>query len=290
MSKMRKRKFSLLAWGASLARSLCLVIVGIALGLFITPVSGAGDRINLCLWIEPKQYADGGSVAIVALPRNLLCPIAASSVLSPLVENAFQPYSGDIAVGILALVILLSAERITRSLNGLRQEKALARESSDQALVHAHRQMVITRIRSEGWLTVASQLIADALAEPVAIRQDAGLLDVSCSPAPRFAVCGIAGQRFFFTIKPALLQQLKHISRRSRSIALENLGPMASVEVQALWSELMCISGMAAQVFTPRDTVWFLIVDDPCAKSLPMQLSLRRVFGLIDTPNRRAFR
>ena len=254
MSTMRRRKFSVLRWGASLARSLCLVIVGIVLGLFITPVSGMGDQINLCQWIEPKQYVDGGSVAI------------------------------------LALVILLSAERITGSLNGLRQEKAQARESSDQALIHAHRQMVITRIRSEGWLVVASQLIADALAEPVAIRLDAGLLDVSCSPAPRFAVSGIAGQRFFFTIKPELLQQRKHISRRSNWIALENLGPMASVEVQALWNELMHMSGMATQVFAPRDTEWFLVVEYPCAKPPPAQASLRRVFGLIDTPNWRASR
>jgi len=290
VSKMRKRKFSLLAWGASLARSLCLVIVGIVLGLFITPVSGMGDQINFCLWIEPKQYVDAGSAAIVTLPSNLLCPIAASSVLSPLVENAVQPYSGDVAIGILALVILLSAERITRSLNDLRQEKAQARESSDQALIHAHRQMVITRIRSEGWLAVASQLIADALAEPVAISLDAGLLDVSCSPAPRFAVSGINGQRFFFTVKSALLQQRRLISCRARWIALENLGPMASVEVQALWNELMCMSGMAAQVFAPRDAQWFIVVEDPRTAHLPVRVSLRRVFGLIDMPNSRSSR
>ncbi|MCL5998672.1 MAG: hypothetical protein M1546_21830 [Chloroflexi bacterium] len=198
------------------------------------------------------------------------------TMLTPVlpVQGALLTRAGAIAFTIIAV---LSTEHVVSQLLNQRRH---AQEWSNQRIIHFHRQEIMTRIGSEGWLPVASQLIADALAEPVSISLSTPLLDVSSSPAPRFVIPGTDARRYYFTIHPKLLKRHGLVTCRARLIVLRDIGPEASIEAQAIWDELIHSASPAGQMFIPRGSEWFMLVEEPRVASKSVWASLIRAVSL----------
>lgn len=165
------------------------------------------------------------------------------------------------AIAVTVLAVLLAEQVASRPFHG----QQCAREWRDPSWMHTYRQAIQAGIASQGWLPVASQLIADALAKPAFIGPGAALLDASSSPAPRFAIPGVDGRRYCFTVSPKLLKKHKLILGGARVIALRDVGLAASIEAQTVWDELMRSSNTAGPVFIPRNSAWYLLVEEPRA-------------------------
>lgn len=221
--------------------------------------------VPVCRYAWYLSLVIGGTVlgTFLTMPTSVL-----------LAQVAWQIHAAVIA---FTIITVLSTEHFIFQ---LLSHRGYAEEWTNQRSVHLHRQEIRTRIGSEGWLPLASQLIADALVEPASISLSAALLDVSSSPAPRFAIPGTDARRYYFTICPELLKRHGLVSCRARVIALRDVGPTTSIEAQAIWDELIRSASPAGQMFIPRGSEWFMLVEEPRAASRSVWASLIRVVNL----------
>ena len=114
----------------------------------------------------------------------------------------------------------------------------------------------------EGWRKVLDQVLADALPEVGAAVGQAGVLDLSVEPAPRFTVAGKDRREYLFTTSPEALRKVGLLGRKEEAIPLDgSLHPAVRAEVQAVWDHLAerRLRGQAVPVL-PRQAGWYLIV------------------------------
>ena len=226
----------------------------------------------------------GGLLAVVCRCAWYLCLVIEGTVLGTLL-TMFMPVppmpsvllTPVVAIASTVIVVLTTHHAISSWMN----HRPYAQGWNDSASIHCHEREIRAHIKSNGWLPIVSQLIADALVEPASSNLGNGLLDVSSSPAPRFVVPGMDGCRFFFTICPELLKKHRLVTSHTRVIALQDVGPMASVEAQAVWDELIHGSNPAGHVFLPRGSAWFMLVEDPRAAPEPSWASLIDALSLL---------
>lgn len=171
-------------------------------------------------------------------------------------------------VGLAAgAVVTLSNGAVTRAIRSLertyRRQKSLELEQLQVQLVTQRRAEVETELaRPGGWQKVINQVLADVLPEVGAGVGEAGVLDLSVEPAPRFTVAGENGRRYLFTTSPEGLQKARLVGRRERAIPLDgSLHPAARVEMQAVWEHLAAQRLRGVQVpVLPRQAGWWLVV------------------------------
>jgi hypothetical protein len=117
--------------------------------------------------------------------------------------------------------------------------------------------------QAERWQPLVSQLIADALGEPVSIDRDAHVLNLSPIPAPHFTVPDVTSRRFIFTTDPKRLRQERQVTRTAVAVPLSHIRLTAPAEALAVWDELSRTAGYASRVFIPRDAEWYVLIEEP---------------------------
>lgn len=176
---------------------------------------------------------------------------------------------------IAVLVCLLVGWRITHALDGIRKLHERGSEWELMARAESQRASLAEQLsQPQGWAALASQLIADALQQTVALNvSEAGVMDVSAMPAPRFTVCAVDGRRFTFTVSPGVLRQHGLLSRHVSTINLSLSNTALATDAQLLWDALQHTSKTTPRMAVPRQMNWHLVVTQPeraCAFQKPL--------------------
>lgn len=187
----------------------------------------------------------------VELPQDFIRPIVNVSVdLQPLY----------LALAALAAVLLLSQLLISGVLGGMRRAYDKSFKSQELLLTEQRKQDVAMRLQApNGWHRMAEQLAADALAESVSIDEEAGILDASSQPAPKFTLASRDGREFIFTVDPDLLKKQRLIDRRDKVLKLSKASATGATDAAMLWEYVMA-SRRLWRVTPPRNLEWFLVV------------------------------
>ena len=165
--------------------------------------------------------------------------------------------------------VTLSNAAVTRAIRRLeatyRRQKSLELEQLQAQVVARRRAEVEEELaQPNGWRKVLDQLLADALPEVGATVGQAGVLDLSADPAPRFTVAGKDGRLYLFTTSPeALRRKVGLVGWKGEAVPLDaSLHPAARAEVQAVWEHL-AERRLRERPVLPRQAEWFLVVLEP---------------------------
>jgi hypothetical protein len=198
------------------------------------------------------------------IDRDVLTSAEASMVnwfhTLPMEVIALMPLYVILAIAVL--VCLPVGWRITHALDSIRKlhERECVWEQMTRA--EGRRACLAEQLsQPQGWATVASQLIADALQQTVALNvTEAGVMDVSAMPVPRFTVCAVDGRRFTFTVSPGALRQHGLLPRHVSMINLSWPSAMLATDAQLLWDALQRTSKVVSHTAVPRQMNWHLVV------------------------------
>lgn len=176
----------------------------------------------------------------------------------PIINVDLQPLY--LALAGLAGVLLLSQLLISGVLRAMRRSYDKSFKSQELLLIDQRKQDLSLRLQAPGgWHRVAEQLAADALAEPVAIDEEAGILDAGSQPAPKFTFASRDGREFIFTIDPDLLKKQRLIDRQDKVLKLSKTSSTSATDVTMLWEYVMA-SRRLWRVTPPRQSEWYLVV------------------------------
>lgn len=235
-------------------------------------------------------------ISLVLLPAAVApVPTAAPAVIPPIKVELPQDFTQPIvnvnfdlqplylAIAGLAGVLLLSQLLISGVLRAMRRSYDKSFKSQEVLIADQRKQDLTLRLQAPtGWHRLAEQLAADALTEPVSIDEDAGILDASSQPAPKFTVASRDGREFIFTIDPNLMKKQRLIDRQDKVLKLSKVSPTSIMDVAMLW-EFVMTSRRLWRVTPPRQAEWYLVVRQgrvPVAYQIaapkPKQLAARR--------------
>ncbi len=130
----------------------------------------------------------------------------------------------------------------------------------------------------EGWQFLASQLVADALNEPVAIDAEAGFLDVVAHPYLKFTLLthdaiAQSGREIIFTTNPGLMKRVKLIGRGDRIIDVTRRSASTHADVGSLWRVALS-QRHHENVVPPASAHWYVV-----ARAAPRHSSRRSLPG-----------
>jgi hypothetical protein len=164
--------------------------------------------------------------------------------------------------GGILLAVVLGGWRIALSIDAIGALHKHASEMERASHIERRRASLAEQVsQPQGWADAASQLIADALQQTVTLNvTDAGVMDVSALPAPRFTVCAVDGRRFTFTVNPSVLRQHGLLPKTSHVINLSSCGSFLVTDVQMLWEALQSASQSTPHTAVPRHMTWHLVV------------------------------
>jgi hypothetical protein len=248
------------------------ITVPLSAGMTVEPISLA----LLPAMAAPVPTTAGSIVPPIKieLPRDFARPIVNLNVdLQPLY----------IAIAGLAGVLLLSQLLISSALRAMRRSHDRSFKSQEVMLADQRKQELLMQLQAPiGWCRLAEQLAADALTEPVSIDEDAGILDASSQPAPKFTLASRDGTEFIFTIDPALLKKQRLVDKHDKVVKLSQVSSTSKMDVSMLWEYVMA-SRRLWRVTPPRHAEWYLIVRAgrapaglQIAAPKPKQLAARR--------------
>jgi hypothetical protein len=255
-----------------------------ALGQFTLSVPMSGDQLDITLPagfnslsgqrtftvpLAADQMVAPLSLALLPMPP---APTPAPAVLPPirveLPQDIVQPVvnlSVDLqplylALAGLAGVLLLSQLLITGVLRAIRGSYEKSFRHQESMLADQRRQDLALHLQAPGgWRMVAEQVAADALAEPVSIDEEAGILDACSQPAPKFTLASRDGREFIFTVNPRLLKQQRLIDRHAKVLKLSKKAVTSAIDVAMLWEYVMATRRLA-RVTPPRQAPWYLVI------------------------------
>ncbi len=214
----------------------------------------AADRIDIALAIDTPialpTLVPPAPIKI-ELPKDILRPnISLDMDLRPV-------YYTLAAIG---AVILLSQLMVSSVLRGVRKTYQKSLDSQNMIMVEERSRNVAMRLQDDnGWQVVAEQLVADALSEPIAIDSDAGILDATTEPAPRFTVAGRDGREFTFTIDPNMLKKQRLLQRGDKVLKVSSISPRSHADVSMLW-EYVLHTRRLWRVTPPSTVEWYVAV------------------------------
>lgn len=194
-----------------------------------------------------------------------------------------------ISAAAIAGLLLLSQAALALALRGTQRvyRQALAQQA---AAVHAQRALEASPALETpaGWEPIASQLVADALDEPVSIDTEAGFLDVVTEPYLKFTLLRNGGgvpeaREIVFTTAPDMLRKIHLIRPGDRVADVSRQSEEAHLDVWMLWRAALA-SRSLAPVVPPSNVRWYVIARraprTSARRSLPgSQEPAARLFG-----------
>jgi hypothetical protein len=216
----------------------------------------AADRLDIALVLEnalpiPTIVAPSQLPIKVELPSDFVQP-------NVRIDMDLRPVYYTLAA--IGGVLLLSQLVISVVLRGIRKTYQKSLDSQNAALMEQRTRDVSYRMQDEtGWQIVAEQLMADALAEPVSIDGEAGILDATVEPAPKFTLASRDGREFTFTIAPNLLKKQRLLQRGDKVFDISGLSPRSHADASMLWEYVM-FSRRLWRVTPPSNAKWYVAV------------------------------
>ena len=169
-----------------------------------------------------------------------------------------------VAVAAVAAAVLATVAGMLSALGGIRRSYRQSLAQQDVMLRGRRVQETLNTMQSDqGWQTVASQLVADALNEPTAIDGDAGFLDVVSHPYLKFTVLtrdgiGYDGREVVFTTNPGLMKKLKLIRRGDRIMDITRRSASAHADAGLLWRAALAQRNQE-NVVPPSAAHWYVV-------------------------------
>ncbi|MEO6061815.1 MAG: vWA domain-containing protein [Thermoflexales bacterium] len=248
-------------------------------------VSPGGERFEDVaeLPFTVRGIADvvGGPVPGTPVPAST--PQSGISILGVIL--APSAVVGGIAA--LGFFFLVSLALMASALGGMRRTNRLSLAEQEVMLRSQRGHEANLGLQpSEGWQRIASQLVADALNEPMAINGEAGFLDVVAQPYLKFTLLtrdGIAhgGREIIFTTNPGLMKRVKLIQHGDRIIDLTRRSASAHADAGLLWRAALNQRGHES-VVPPTSAHWYVV-----ARAATRYSSRRGLPGSLDPRARR---
>jgi|GEM_PF-4178113 len=189
----------------------------------------------------------------IELPANI-----APSVATVKLDASLQPLLYALAG--IGGVLLLSQLIVGTVLRGIRKTYQSSFEGQQAVWTDQRAQDIAYRLQNpDGWQMIAEQLVANALSEPVSIDNEAGILDATSEPAPKFTLSARDGREFIFTIDPALLKKQRLIQRGDRVVRLSRKSPHNQADMMMLW-EYVQQTRRLWRLTPPASADWYIAV------------------------------
>jgi hypothetical protein len=187
----------------------------------------------------------------VKLPENFMQPIVNIDVdLRPV-------YIGLAAIG---GIILLGYLLLGGSLRGIKHVYQSSLAKQDAALGDQHTRELAVRLQmQQGWQQIAEQLIADAVSEIISVDGDAGVLDATATPTPKFTVVSRDGREFIFTVNPKILKKMRLVKPGDKIVNITHVSATSRMDVQALWDYIVRSRNMWSAT-PPSKAEWYVVV------------------------------
>lgn len=250
------------------------------LGAMSVPLAGVTTNEPVALALQPAAAFAPAPAPVITTPLQIQLP---AELTQPIVNVRVDLQPIYLALAGIAVVLLLSQLMVTGVLRSMRraydrsfkrQEVMLSEQRVNDLSMRMHTQ--------NGWHRLAEQLVADALSAPASIDEQAGILDASSLPAPKFTLASSDGSAYTFTTHPNLMKQQRLIGRGDKVMKLSRVSPTSVMDAALLW-EFVMTSRRLWRVTPPRNAEWYLVVRPGRATAtlgLPLpqvrQLSARR--------------
>ncbi len=217
----------------------------------------SAGRLDLPLVLGSAAQAPAAPAAAplqgieVKLPDNFMQPIVNIDVdLRPV-------YIGLAAIG---GIILLGYLLLGGSLRGIKRVYQSSLAKQDAALGDQHTRELAVRLQmQQGWQQIAEQLIADAVSEIISVDGDAGVLDATATPTPKFTVVSRDGREFIFTVNPKILKKMRLVKPGDKIVNITNVSATSRMDVQALWDYIVRSRNMWSAT-PPSKAEWYVVV------------------------------
>ncbi len=165
-----------------------------------------------------------------------------------------------IGLAVLGGILLVSQTILAAVLLITRRTYRKSMAQQDVAMRQQRAKDISLQLKTtSGWQAVAERLLADALREAVSIDEEAGILDATVEPSPRFAVVTRDGRRAVFTTNPGHMKQARLVRPGDRMIDVSALSVASHADIGALWDYVLTSRNML-QVTPPSMTHWFVVV------------------------------
>lgn len=220
---------------------------------------------------RPTPRSDTDASALIRFQFAHLLEATREAVARPIVQAS----TGQV-IGLFAIMSAL-----TTSLAGLialrlaalnRTQQAIVAHANDAGL-NARRLETRVRLTDIGAIeTVAAQLAADTLSQPLYLRE--GYLVADALPTPFFCITDNAGDRYFFTTDPGLFRRMRIVRPSDPSRNVSQLSISARADMLAAWESLSALKGFT-HIAVPRRADWHLIVYRPLRERTPVWRRLR---------------
>jgi hypothetical protein len=168
-------------------------------------------------------------------------------------------------IGLAAIggIILLGYLLLGGSLRGIKNVYQSSLAKQDAALGDQHTRELAVRLQmQQGWQQIAEQLIADAVSEIISVDGDAGVLDATATPTPKFTVVSRDGREFIFTVNPKILKKMRLVRPGDKIVNITNVSATSRMDVQALWDYIVRSRNMWSAT-PPSKAEWYVVVRQP---------------------------
>ena len=216
----------------------------------------AAERVDFPLSLEvataPTTPAQPAIQRVeVNLPKDFVQPVVNLGIdMKPV-------YLG---IAALAGISLLGYLLIGGMLGGMRRVYKQSLVKQDAALADQHTREISLRLQEPtGWQTIAEQIIADAIWEVVSINPDAGVLNASAAPAPKFTLVARDGREFTFTIAPGTFKKSHQLKRGDKIVNITNVSATSRMDVMMLWEHILRTRNMQSAT-PPSRAQWYVVV------------------------------
>ena len=207
-----------------------------------------------------------GSAAVQPTLAPVAMPVQGIEVKLP--DNFMQPIVNididlrPVYIGLAAIggIILLGYLLLGGSLRGIKRVYQSSLAKQDAALGDQHTRELAVRLQmQQGWQQIAEQLIADAVSEIISVDGDAGVLDATATPTPKFTVVSRDGREFIFTVNPKILKKMRLVKPGDKIVNITNISATSRMDVQALWDYIVRSRNMWSAT-PPSKAEWYVVV------------------------------
>jgi hypothetical protein len=218
----------------------------------------SGDKLDIALDLDGALPASVDTANQVESRVNSILPFTE-------VPDDLKPiYLALAGVAVVVLLMLLLSARV---MSGMRYSYQTTMAQQDKVLRDQYARELSQQFQSNhGWPAVAGQIVADALRETVSINGDAGILDITVRPSPRFTLITRDGREVVFTTDPRVMRKVKLIRRGDRVVDVSALSPTSRTEAAMLWEYVLGAHNMS-HAAAPSSAHWYVVVRSAGARA-----------------------
>lgn len=225
----------------------------------------AAERLDIPLVVGaalPAPLTAAGPVAapVIGPGIEVKLPDNFTQQMQPIIN--FDVDLRPIYIGLASIggIILLGYLLLGGSLRGIKHVYQVSLAKQDAALSDQHTRELAVRLQmQQGWQQIAEQLIADAVSEIISVDGDAGVLDATATPTPKFTVVSRDGREFIFTVNPKILKKMRLVKPGDKIINITNVSATSRMDVQALWDYIVRSRNMWSAT-PPSKAEWYVVV------------------------------